>query len=410
MRSHLLEGAVRHRRARPFVYSLEHGVSYLALDLDELDGIERRVTADPPQPARASSSSATRTTSIRRPATFDRRSTTTSASAGEDPTGWQVTLVTNLRVLGYVFNPASFYLCRDRRGRACGSSSSRSTTRTASGTCTRSDRGRVARRSSRRWTRRSTSRRSSRCAAATPSASATRRRACGSRSTTSSRGAAAAREPGPRPASADGPDRLVRMLVRHPLVTHKTTLMIHWHALRLWLRGARFHRHREAGPMTSASQAIRPSAASSARSWSAWPGGSRLSAAERIRVGRLTVVLPDGTRRVFGDASAAPEDQAQIHIHDRAGARPAARRRRDRRRRGVHGRPVVQPGPGGPAAARRAEPRVAGAVERLVPRAGAAPPDARAPARRNTRRGAAATSPPTTTWATTSTGCSSTRR
>ena len=54
---------------------------------------------------------------------------------GEDPTGWRITLVTNLRVLGYVFNPASFYLCRDRPA-CCGSSSSRSTTPTASGTCT----------------------------------------------------------------------------------------------------------------------------------------------------------------------------------------------------------------------------------------------------------------------------------
>ena len=41
-----------------------------------------------------------------------------------------------------------------------------------------------------------------------------------------------------------------------------------------------------------------------------------LSGARRIRFGRLTVVLPDGTRRVFGDA-AGPEDQAQIEIHDR---------------------------------------------------------------------------------------------
>src|SRR6185369_295622 len=39
MRSHLVEGTVRHRRARPFVYSLEHDVSYLAIDLDELDGV-----------------------------------------------------------------------------------------------------------------------------------------------------------------------------------------------------------------------------------------------------------------------------------------------------------------------------------------------------------------------------------
>ena len=37
-------------------------------------------------------------------------------SEGIDPTGWSVTLVTNLRVLGYVFNPASFFLCRDAAG------------------------------------------------------------------------------------------------------------------------------------------------------------------------------------------------------------------------------------------------------------------------------------------------------
>jgi hypothetical protein len=39
-------------------------------------------------------------------------------------------------------------------------------------------------------------------------------------------------------------DRLVaRMLVRHPFVTQRTIGLIHWHALRLWRRGARFHRH-----------------------------------------------------------------------------------------------------------------------------------------------------------------------
>ncbi len=35
---------------------------------------------------------------------------------GFDSEGWQITLITNLRVLGYVFNPASFYLCRDEAG------------------------------------------------------------------------------------------------------------------------------------------------------------------------------------------------------------------------------------------------------------------------------------------------------
>jgi cyclopropane-fatty-acyl-phospholipid synthase len=42
-----------------------------------------------------------------------------------------------------------------------------------------------------------------------------------------------------------------------------------------------------------------------------------LAAAGRIRFGRLTAVLPDGTRRAFGDAAAAPEDTAEIVIHDR---------------------------------------------------------------------------------------------
>src|SRR6476659_8688746 len=41
MRSHLLEGTVRHRRARPVRYALEHDVFYVALDLDELDEVAR---------------------------------------------------------------------------------------------------------------------------------------------------------------------------------------------------------------------------------------------------------------------------------------------------------------------------------------------------------------------------------
>ena len=49
MRSHLLEGTVRHRRARPFTYELEHDVYYFALDLDELDEVTRRLRLVEPQ-------------------------------------------------------------------------------------------------------------------------------------------------------------------------------------------------------------------------------------------------------------------------------------------------------------------------------------------------------------------------
>jgi uncharacterized protein len=115
MRSHLLEGTVRHRRSRPVTYALEHEVFYVALDLDEVDdvahasrlvGRNRRAVlefrdADHwPEPA-----------DDIRTAVLDHL-----RAQGEDPDGWRITLVTNLRTLGYVFNPASFYLCRDRGG------------------------------------------------------------------------------------------------------------------------------------------------------------------------------------------------------------------------------------------------------------------------------------------------------
>ena len=39
--------------------------------------------------------------------------------------------------------------------------------------------------------------------------------------------------------------QLLRLLVRIPLVTHKTIAAIHLHAWRLWRRGVPFHRHSE---------------------------------------------------------------------------------------------------------------------------------------------------------------------
>ena len=115
MRSHLLEGVVRHRRVRPFAYALEHRVFYVALDIDELDEVPRRL--------RSISRGRWNLLSFRDedhfdPPASDVRATILDHLRGEgvDPDGWQVTLVTNLRVLGYVFNPASFFLCRDRGG------------------------------------------------------------------------------------------------------------------------------------------------------------------------------------------------------------------------------------------------------------------------------------------------------
>ena len=116
MRSHLLEGKVRHRRTRPAVYELEHDVFYFALDLAEIDDVARRF----------------RLVSRNRPNVFsfrDRRPFRAAggrrAGGGPGPPprrrawtrdGWRITLIASLRTFGYVFNPASFYLCRNPEG------------------------------------------------------------------------------------------------------------------------------------------------------------------------------------------------------------------------------------------------------------------------------------------------------
>ncbi len=63
---------------------------------------------------------------------------------------------------------------------------------------------------------------------------------------------------------------------------------------------------------------VRPIASLSDRTISGLAERIGLAAASRIQVGCLTVVLPDGTRRVFGDA--ASDRRGEIRIHDAAAA------------------------------------------------------------------------------------------
>lgn len=243
MRSHLLEGVVRHRRARPLVYGLEHGVYYAALDLDELDDVARHVRLirrnrpgvlefrdrdhlDPP------------TTDVRAAFLDHLR------SHGIDPAGWTITLVTNLRTFGHVFNPASFFLCRDLEGAL--------RVVVVEVHNTHGERHLYTLRPRKEG----------------PDFQATMAKDFYVSPFIEIRGGyrVQVRDEASRlriTINQEQPEglvlhtsldlarrpltdtRLVRMLVRHPLVTHKTIAMIHWHALRLWLRGARFRRHRE---------------------------------------------------------------------------------------------------------------------------------------------------------------------
>lgn len=247
MRSHLLEGKVRHRRSRPFTYGIEHDVWYAALDLAELDEVDRRVRlfrhnrwgvvelrdADHlPVPARDL------------PAEIHAH----LRAAGEEPEGWRISLVTNLRVVGHVFNPASFFLCRDQRGtlrivvvEVHNTFGGRHlyTLRPKVGS---DDRGApfVAGMDKKFFV--------------SPFISVDGRYAVHVRDEPAGlRLSINLRQDEELLLSTSLvlrrirlTDRtLLRMLFRHPFVTRKTIGLIHWHALRLWRRGAPFFRHGE---------------------------------------------------------------------------------------------------------------------------------------------------------------------
>lgn len=246
MRSHLLEGVVRHRRARPFVYALEHGVHYLALDLDEIDDVVRS--------SRLIGRNGRHVLELRdsdhlAPPVGDLRKAFLDhlRAEGVDPAGWQITLVTNPRVFGYVFNPASFFLCRDGTGEL--------RVVVVEVHNTHGERHLYTLRPSYR----------------APTFVASMRKAfyvspfidAGGGYTVRVRDEASRLRITINHELPDGlllhtgldlvrrplTDRnLLRVLLRNPLVTYKTTALIHWHALRLWLRGAPFLRHRKVAP------------------------------------------------------------------------------------------------------------------------------------------------------------------
>jgi len=244
MRSHLLEGVVRHRRARPFVYDLEHSVYYLALDLGELDVVAQSI--------KLISRNRPNILSFRDDDHLDPPATDLAREIGDhlrtegfEPDDWHVTLVTNLRVFGYVFNPASFFLCRDgsgdlraviievhnthggrhlytllRDGEASDLVGSMDKDFYVSPFIEMVGRYTVRVRDEPTRLRITINEDQDSALLLHTSIDLTRRRLT---------------------------DRTIaRALIRYPFVTHKTIGMIHWHAFRLWRRGARFHRQGEA--------------------------------------------------------------------------------------------------------------------------------------------------------------------
>ena len=244
MNTHLLEGVVRHRRVGAFANTLEYGVYYAALDLDEMDHVSGR---SPLIGRNRRSVLELRDSDHFVPPAADLRESLLGhlRAEGEDPTGWSITLVTNLRVLGYVFNPASFYLCRDASGElrvvvveVHNTHGERHLYTLRSGPETADF---VASMGKDFYVSPFLEMRGSYRVRVRDEAS--RLRITINHELGDGLVLHASLDLARRPLTNRN---LLRLLLRYPLVTHKTTLLIHWHAFRLWLRGARFHRHREA--------------------------------------------------------------------------------------------------------------------------------------------------------------------
>ena len=243
MKSHLLEGRVRHRRARPFVYNLEHAVHYVGVDLDELDLIDRSSWLLGHDRRRLVE---VRDADHLTPPASDLRAEFVAhlRSEGDDPTGWEITLVTNPRVLGYVFNPASFFLCRDHTGKLRVVVIEVHNTHGERHLYTLRPRPAddtfVATMGKDFYVSPFIEMRGGYQVRVRDEVS--RLRITVNQVQPEGLLLHASLDLVRRPLT----DRnLLRMLRKDPLMTHKTIALIHWHALRLWIRGARFHRHRE---------------------------------------------------------------------------------------------------------------------------------------------------------------------
>ena len=241
MRSHLLEGKVRHRRSSPFVYELEHDVFYLALDTLELDRIGHMKLLG---------------RNRWRPFTFRDDDHWKPGAADIDATvrahlrdegfdgvdGWRITLIAYPRVLGHEFNPASFFLCRDGAG----------TLQVVIVEVHNTHHER------RLYTLRPVETRAAHVASmekdfyvspfiSLDAAYTVRVQDRPDRvvividETENGQPVLQASVVATRRSLTDL--ALLRMLVRYPLVTLKTIGMIRWHAFRLWRRGAKFHSH-----------------------------------------------------------------------------------------------------------------------------------------------------------------------
>jgi hypothetical protein len=115
LRSALYTGSVMHRRLRPKPHRLRYRLFWLLLDLDEIDGLDRRLRLFSRNRFNlfafhdrdlGDGGASPLAEQVRRKL----------AAAGMPDAGAGISVLTMPRMLGYVFNPLSVFFCRDADG------------------------------------------------------------------------------------------------------------------------------------------------------------------------------------------------------------------------------------------------------------------------------------------------------
>jgi cyclopropane-fatty-acyl-phospholipid synthase len=334
--SAVYEGTLLHARSTPAKHVFRHRVCFYAIDLDELPGLAGRL--------RLFGHNTRAPLTLRDDDHVGRIGTPIKenilarlAAEGIETGGGRVVMVTNLRVLGYVFNPVSFFFCYRPEGElAAVVAEVGNTFGERHLYLLPAEEARLTGDGRRVWDRPKRMHVSPffgldqdyRFVLGEPGE--TIRLGVGVHE--ADRQPLWAEQTGTRRPFTDA--QLALTLVRHPLMAQRVMGLIHWHALRLWLKRVPFHHlprfrpgegsvstdsgtHADTStPAGAGRRALRglPAARRSLRT----PFARRLSlwALSHPAEGRISVELPDGTVRSAGDAATGPDVRVTVASKD----------------------------------------------------------------------------------------------
>lgn len=336
VRSVMYEGTVLHRRSQPAEHVLRHRVCFYAIDLDEVGRLSRRLRLFGHN-RRAPFALYDEDHAGRTDRPIKDNVLALLAGHGIDADGGRVVLVTNLRTFGYVFNPVSFYFCYRPAGPlAAVVAEVANTFGERHLYVLPADEARAGRGGKLTWER------DKRMHVSPFFGLDQRYRFILTEPGESIRLAVGVDEGDEHPLWAEqtgtarplGDAALARALVRHPFMAQRVTGLIHWHALRLWLKRVPFHhlprfRPGEGSVHESTDTTDSPPAAPAARrrALRGLPEAGRspmTPAARRLSewvlghpaVGRITLTMPDGTVRRAGDPATGPDVAVTIASKD----------------------------------------------------------------------------------------------